>query len=165
MHGITLKMIHDRCDEVGDCWEWRYALDGTAPVMRIPGMRKLVAVRRVVLDLSGKGVAGRLACASCCNPRCVAPQHAVALTRQQLQQRTAQVTQYGRSRSRNAKLSHARRLRSSMTEEAVAQMRSSGLSTRAAAVAFGCSQTAAADIMAFRTWKDYSSPFLGLGGR
>lgn len=161
---VSLEAIRAHCDEVGDCWEWRGALDGTAPVMRPAGSRKLVPVRRVVLQLSGKTVEGRLACAKCLNDRCVAPAHAVGLSRQQLQQRTAKVTQYGRSLARSAKLSQARRQRSHLSEESVAKMRASGLSTRAAAAAFGCGQSAAADIMAGRSWRDYSSPFAGLLG-
>lgn len=161
----TLEAIHANCDEVGDCWEWRGALDGSAPVMRPEGSSRLVPVRRVVLSLTGKNADGKLACAKCCNDRCVAPQHAVALTRQQLQQRTANVTQYGRSLARSAKLAHARRQRSHLSSEIVAEMRASGLSSRAAAAAFGCGQSAASDILAGRTWQDYSSPFVGLGAR
>lgn len=160
----TLEAIRANCDEVGDCWEWRGAVDGTAPVMRPSGSRKLVPVRRLVLHLSGKTVEGRLACAKCLNDRCVAPEHAVGLSRQQLQQRTAKVTQYGRSLARAAKLAKASRERSSLTEEKVAEMRASGLTTRAAAAAFGCGQSAAADAMAGRTWRDYSSPFAALQG-
>jgi hypothetical protein len=161
----SIEAIRANCDEVGDCWEWRGAMDCTAPVMRPAGSRKLMPVRRVVMTLTGKSVDGRLACAKCLNDRCVNPEHAVGLTRQQLQQRTAQVTQYGRSPARSAKLALARRRHSQMTEEIVADMRASGLSTRAAAAAFGCGQTAAADILAGRTWRDYSSPFAGLGAR
>lgn len=162
---MSLEAIRANCDEVGDCWEWRGALDGSAPVMRPAGSRKLVPVRRAVMTLAGKSIGdGRLACAKCGNERCVNPEHAVALTRQQLQQRTATVTQYGRSLARTAKLAHARRLRSHLTDEVVAQMRASGLSTRAAAAAYGCGQTAAADILAGRTWRDYSSPFAAIVG-
>lgn len=159
----TLEAIRANCDEVGDCWEWRGALDGSAPVMRPAGSRKLMPVRRAVMTLAGKSIGdGRLACAKCGNERCVNPEHAVALTRQQLQQRTAKVTQYGRSLVRAAKLASARRAYSPLTAEAVAQMRASGLSTRAAAAAFGCGQSAAADILAGRTWRDYSNPMAGM---
>lgn len=159
----TIEAIRANCDEVGDCWEWRGAMDGSAPVMRPAGSRKLVPVRRLVLQLSGKTVEGRLACAKCLNGRCVAPAHAVGLSRQQLQERTA--ARHGHSPVRNSKIAKARRSRSHITEEIVAQMRASGLTTRAAAAAFGCGQSAAADIMAGRTWRNYSSPFAGLGAR
>ncbi len=160
----SLEAIRANCHEVGDCWEWRGAMDDTAPVMRPAGSRRLVPVRRLVMTLAGKSVEGLLACAKCLNDRCVAPEHAVGLTRKQLQQRTAQVTRYGRSAARSAKLATARRQRSHLTDEIVAEMRASGLSTRAAAAAFGCGQSAAADILAGRTWKDYSSPFAGMVG-
>lgn len=159
----SLEAIRANCDEVGDCWEWRGAMDGTAPVMRPAGSRKLVPVRRVVMNLAGKKLGeGKLACAKCANRLCVAPKHAVGLTRHQLQLRTAKVTQYGSSPVRIAKLVIARRKRSNMTKEMVDQMRASGLTTRAAAAAFDCGQTAAADILAGRTWQDHTGPFAGL---
>lgn len=161
----SLEAIRANCDEVGDCWEWRGAMDGTAPVMRPAGSAKLVPVRRVVMKLAGKKLGtDQFACSKCLNKLCVAPLHAVGLTRTQLQERTAKVTQYGRSTVRRAKLSIASRKRSALTEETVAQMRASGLSTRAAAAAFGCGQSAASDILAGRTWRDLSSPFVGLMG-
>lgn len=162
---LNLEAIRANCDEVGDCWEWRGALDGSAPVMRPSGERRLVPVRRVVLELSGKKLKGKLACASCVNARCVAPAHAVGLTRSQLQTRTAKESRYGNSHVRSAKMAAARRARSSLTMEKVLEMRASGLSTRAAAKRFGCAQSAAADAMAGRTWKDYNSPFTTLMGR
>lgn len=161
----TIEAIRGNCDEVGDCWEWRGALDGTAPVMRVSGGgRRLVAVRRLVLELEGKNIEGKLACASCNNGRCVAPHHAVGMTRSQLQARTAKASRYGNSHVRSARMAEARRARSHLTMEIVLEMRASGLSTRAAAARFGCGQSAASDAMAGRTWKDYSSPFTRLMG-
>lgn len=161
----SLEAIRANCDEVGDCWEWRGAMDGTAPVMRPAGGSKLVPVRRVVMKLSGKKLAdGHLACAKCLNKRCVAPAHAVGLTRHQLQLRTAKVTQYGSSPVRRAKIARERRKRSHITPEIVDQMRASGLNSRAAGAAFGCGQSAASDILGGRTWIDYTSPFAGLQG-
>ncbi|CAN7187465.1 hypothetical protein [Acidovorax sp. LjRoot117] len=160
----TLEAIKANCDEVGDCWEWRGALDGKAPLMRISITRRLVPVRRWILEQAGKMKDGCLACAKCDNPRCVAPDHAVALTRQQLQTRTAKTTRYGSSIARKQKLAIARRARETvLTLEKVQEMRASGLTTRQAAKVYGCGQTAAADAMAGRTWRDYSSPFAALG--
>lgn len=161
----SLEAIRANCDEVGDCWEWRGAMDGTAPVMRPAGSSKLVPVRRVVMKLAGKKLAeGQLACAKCVNKRCVAPAHAVGLTRHQLQLRTAKVTKYGSSPVRSAKIAASRRKRSHITPEIVDQMRASGLTSRAAAAAFGCGQTAASEILGGRSWRDYSNPFAGLLG-
>ncbi len=159
----TLEAIKANCDEVGDCWEWRGCLDGIAPVMRISMTRRLVGVRRWILEEAGKMKEGHLACAKCENPRCVAPEHAVALTRHQLQARTAKTTRYGNSIARKQKLAMARRARETvLTLEKAQEMRASGLSSRAAAKVYGCGQSAAADAIAGRTWQDYSSPFAGL---
>lgn len=160
----TLEAIKANCDEVGDCWEWRGALDGTAPIMRISMTRRLVPVRRFILEEAGKMKEGHLACAKCGNPRCVAPDHAIAMTRQDLQVRTARITRYGKSAARKQKLAIARRAGGTvLTMEKVQEMRALGLSTRQAARTYGCCQSTAADALAGRTWKDYSSPFAGLG--
>lgn len=160
----TLEAIKANCDEVGDCWEWRGALDGKAPLMRVSMTRRLVPVRRWILEQAGKMKDGHLACAKCNNPRCVAPEHAVALTRQQLQERTAKTTRYGNQLARKHKISMARRARETVLNMDLAQeMRQSGLTSRAAAAMYGCSQSAACDAIAGRTWRDYSSPFAALG--
>ena len=160
----TIEAIKANCDEVGDCWEWRGALDDTAPIMRLSMTRRLVPVRRWILEQAGKMHKGKLACAKCENHRCVAPHHAVALTRQQLQERTAKTTRYGANLARNLKISRARRAAGTVLDmEKVQAMRASGLTTREAGKVYGCGQSAAADAMAGRTWKDYSSPFAALG--
>ncbi len=159
----TLEAIKANCDEVGDCWEWRGALDGKAPLMRISMTRRLVPVRRWILEQAGKMKEGCLACAKCNNPRCVAPEHAVALTRQQLQERTAKTTNYGSSIARQKKISAARRAQGTvLTEEIVREMRECGMTSRQAAARYGCCQYAAWQAISGKTWKDYSNPFIGL---
>lgn len=160
----SIEAIRMRCNEVGDCWELCGPTNGSTPIMRLDGSRRLRQVRRVVLELQGKKIDGLLAIAKCRTRLCVNPAHAVAVTRSALQQLTAKETRYGQRLSRRAALAAARRKTAVLTEEAVAKMRASGLTTHQAAQAFGCSQSAAADAMAGRSWRDYSSPFAALEG-
>ncbi len=160
----SIEAIHARCDEVGDCWEWRGPTNDGVPIMRIDGSRRLLQVRRVVLQLQGKNIDGLLAIAKCRTRLCVKPAHAAPVTRAALQKLTAQETRYGQRLSRRAALAAARRKTAVLTEETVAEMRASGLTTHQAARAFGCSQSAAADAMVGRSWRDYTSPFAALEG-
>lgn len=162
----TIAAIRARCEVEGDCWEWTGATDGSAPVLRIDGTRRLQPVRRVVLQLSGKPVHGLYAICSCRNPMCVSPKHTVAITRSELQYLIAKETQYGPRITRRAAIAAAKRKASDtvLTVDTVAEMRASGLSTRAAAARFGCGQTSAADAMAGRSWQDYRAPFTGMVG-
>lgn len=162
----TLEAIRARCDIEGDCWEWTGPLDGGVPIMRIDGSRRLLPVRRVVLRLSGRATEGLLAICSCRNPLCVRPKHTVAVTRSELQYLSAQETQYGPRLTRRAAIAAAKRKAPDtvLTPESVAEMRASGLSSRAAAAKYGCGQSSASDVLGGRSWLDYRAPFAGLVG-
>lgn len=56
---ITLKTIHDRCDEVGECWIWKDAVGKQGyPIVRLrPG--GCLLVRRVAVALDGRPAAAR----------------------------------------------------------------------------------------------------------
>lgn len=158
-----LEEIKANCHEVGDCWEWKGALDGSAPIMRLSGSQKTTPVRRWVLEQAGKMKAGQLVCSKCGNHLCVAPAHAVSMTRKEFQQRTAKTTRYGNSIARSKKISAARRSNGTvLTEAIVSEMREAGMSSRQAAKKYGCGQYAAWQALSGRTWKDYSNPFMGL---
>jgi hypothetical protein len=71
----TLKTIHDRCDEEGDCWLWKHAVNSTGyPQGCIDGKPGQLVRRHAVL-LSGRSLSGYRArvadtCGNrlCCNP-------------------------------------------------------------------------------------------------
>lgn len=163
---VTMENIHARCQKVGDCWEWTVPTDGRVPVLRYNGSRRLHPVRRAVMTLKEKPIDGLLVICTCRNPVCVNPAHLKAVTRAHLQKMTADETQYGKSIARSAALAAARRKQSGLvlSEERVAELRASGLTSRAAAKEFGCSQSAAWQAMSGRTWKDYRAPFAGMVG-
>lgn len=163
---VTMENIRARCEEVGDCWEWTGPTDGCAPVLRYNGSRKLHPVRRAVMALKDKPIGGLLVICTCRNPLCVNPDHLKAVTRAYLQKLTAAETQYGKSPARSAALAAARRKQPGLvlSEDRVAEMRASGMTSRAAAKEFGCSQSAAWQAITGKTWKDYRAPFAGMVG-
>jgi hypothetical protein len=159
---VTMQKIHARCIECGDCWLWQGAGADKVPLVRSPGRGPLVPVRRVVLELRGITVGNRLAIPSCGNPQCVAPGHAKAATRAQLNQMTTDRLRYQQRASRNAKISQKARARASLDEAKVAEIRASDLPQRALAAIYGVSQSTIGEAKNGANWKDYSSPFLGL---
>jgi hypothetical protein len=162
---IRLRCV--KCEETG-CMEWQGDFNGRnhdTPSMIMGGKR--VPVRRVVMQEAGKWIRGRLATNTCRNPACVAEEHALALTRKQLQQRTASSTNYGKSLATRAAIAKSRQTgsRAVLTAEAVREIRESPMLLREAAEKFGCSLKTVSKARNYQTWKEYSSPFAGLGSR
>ena len=163
---ITLDQIRERCTEVGNCWEWDGGTSNGFPKIYVPGKDGKrgghTPARRYVMKLMGVDLQrGQLASAKCGNPLCVAPHHAVAMTRAEVSSR-AHATGYSRSATFRAKSGAVSRARSKLSLEVAQEMRLSGLSTRAAAKKYGISQFAAWRVMSGKHWNDYSSPFAGL---
>lgn len=161
----VLKRIRANCTECGDCLMWNGSVDTSGtPMVRVPGNRKMTPVRRLVLQAMGTAIKGKLATTSCDRKLCVAQDHAVAATRAELQQLTADRTLFQQRPGRNAKISASKRARGVVTPEQVAELRASPLSTRAAARLMGIAQSTAQQIRSGETHKDYSSPFAGMVG-
>jgi DNA-binding CsgD family transcriptional regulator len=158
-----LEYLRARSDEVGQCWEWTGALQGPrgAPVMRHDGVAQ--PVRRVIAEQLGLPVRSRMATVRCCNNLCVNPAHVVVLTRKQLQQRTAKVTQLHADPLRCRKLAQTARRTAKLTEAQVIEIRSlDGLTQRQIAAQYGVSQSTVSAIRRGVKWKDYSNPWLQL---
>lgn len=147
----------------GDCIEWTGSFDSSGcPVMRKPGDRLFTAVRRIKLELAGKPAGEKFATMKCNNPLCICDDHIVVLTRLQLQRKTSKLGKMTRTPAQRKKMAEKRRETAKMTPEIVAEMRVSGLTTAKAGEAFGISQSCAARIMSYKSWKNYGGPFAGL---
>lgn len=158
-----LEYLRARSEEVGECWEWTGALQSArgSPVMRHE--RVTQPVRRVIAIELGMQVKGRLATVRCCNSLCVNPGHVVVLTRKQLQQRTAKVTQMHANPTRCRKLAQTARRTAKLTEAQVAEIRAlEGLTQRQIAARYGIAQATVSAIRRGVKWKDYSNPWLQL---
>lgn len=164
----VLQQILARCTECGDCLLWPGMKDSAGkPLMRLPGSRAPHPVRRVILRAEGRWVEGRLAGNTCGRIDCVAPAHAVALTRGQLVRQAVRRTGYHLDPVRNAKIAAAKRaevgrLNDPALRQAVIECE---LSHRAAAARFGISATTVGEIKRGEIYRQYGTPWQGLGAR
>lgn len=89
----TLETILARTDEVGECLEWQGIMRNGTPQIRID--RKLLSVRRVIRGLQGNPVSAKMFLAtSCCNQKCVHPDHIMARTKTQHMQAMGKLVQH-----------------------------------------------------------------------
>lgn len=162
-----IAYIEERAVEDGDCWIWKGSKDSKGrPVMRLPGSRKLHAVRRVILDARNTTLRkNEVASNSCGNPLCVNPAHAKRMSRRQLIIRAAKRTGYAQRATRNEAIARAKRKNSPFTPELIQEILSSPESGHAIARRLGRSQSSIQAIRAREVWKDYRNPFAGLGAR
>lgn len=161
-----MDRILQKCEEDGDCLIWQGAGSCRTPIMRIPGSRALVPVRRVVLELAGKWKGADVATNTCGNSACVAQEHAIGASRKKLVKMAVAKTAYHKRPARNARISAVARAGGKFSPEVVAEIRSSDLSTRALAAIHGVSQSSIWELVSGKTYRDYSpTPFTGLGAR
>jgi hypothetical protein len=161
----TKAWVWARCHEDGDCllWDGAVAKSGVATA-RDPNTLKVGPVRRTLMIALGRYIGGKLATVSCGNPLCMAEEHLLALTRKELQQRSA--PKLSQNLVRSAKLAKAARAKSSMTEEKAREIRASGMRPIDASAHFDVPYQTAAKIIGGRAWKEYgANPFFGLGSR
>jgi hypothetical protein len=159
----TLETIHALCVEYGDCWEWQRSLNSQKmPQTRHGG--KIVSVRKLAYQLAGHKVKGKnVVFPTCNNRKCVNPAHiqqtSVAIfMREQNKLRVKSLTT-------KQKLSTIARKHSKLTPELVEQIRSGDKSQRQWARETGITQKTIWQAANGMTWKEYASPWSGLGQR
>lgn len=160
-----LDRIRALSDEVGECWDWKGALQrgGCTPTIRQG--RGTIAVRRALAIELGLPLQGRVATISCGNRLCVRPEHVQTISRGKLQRRIAVETQMHARPARARKLAEKARLTGKLTEAQVAEIRAAeGLTQRQLAAQFGISQATVSGIRRGVKWKDYRNPWLQLMG-
>lgn len=99
---MTLDDIYQRTVADGECRVWRGALNSSSnvPVVALKG--KAVNVRRIVLEIQGVDIEGKLAVATCQTEGCVCAEHMAAWTRRKLSKEAAKRTKYGKSVARES---------------------------------------------------------------
>lgn len=150
------------CDDEGDCLIW-VAGSAKVPHLCLDGVK--VNVRALVLYANGVArISGALLGCSCGNRKCVAPDH--------IRQRThLQHAQYFGGRgvysgpAKTAKMAATKRAKSKLDDEKVAAIRASNKSSKALGAEYGVAASYITSIKAGHLWRDYTSPFAGLGGR
>lgn len=157
-----LVSIKDRCIEEGDCWVWQGALSTQGiPVARFDG--KTGPVRRIVGELIGLPLNGRVATCNCGNKLCVSPSHVIAITRKKLQARTGMALRGSVSSKLRSKKIFDTKLKTKppkLSIEIAREVRSSLETERAAAKRLGVSQYTIHAIRHNKIYKDHGNPWL-----
>lgn len=161
---LTLKMIHDRCDEVGDCWIWKGATgaQGYPIVRRRPAACLLV--RRVAVELDGRPAKPRqpvtATCGDklCCNPAHLKPSTPAAIAR------VAAAKGSFATPERAARIAASKRKSSQakLTMEQAREIRMSEESGPVLAERYGVNRSMIGSIRRGTAWRDYSNPLAGL---
>jgi hypothetical protein len=164
MRKITLKEIHDRCDEVGVCWIWKDATSkGGYPIMKRSGGPCLY-VRRVAAELSGKKLAKRQPVISTCQEkRCCNPAHLDTSTYKQIALDAGERGVFS-TMTRRMKLAQAARVGKSakLTIEKAREIRASTKTAKKLATEYGVNESVIKGIKGGRMWVDYANPFVAL---
>ncbi len=158
----TMETLLARTVEVGECREWQGYVGNGVPQVSHQG--KVVAVRRLMLELQGRTLRpGDHAGCSCGNSLCV--QHIVQRTH--AQHARAMSKSPARSElARAAKLAqHARAHRAKITMEIAREIRCSPDSGPVLAARYGIDKGLVSRIRRNEAWREFSSPFAGLGSR
>lgn len=165
----TLKSIHARCIEVGDCWEWQGKYsghNGRHPYIRHNGNN--TTARRVVLDLAGKKPKHPnqdCAMSTCDNWRCVNPAHLKWATRSETM-KVAGAKGLLSDPPRLAKIAAAKRAKAKLTLEQVHDIRTSTERNDVLAARYQVHYSYISNIKHYRLWRDHTAtPFSGLGAR
>jgi hypothetical protein len=162
---IEMSWIKDRCIEVGECWEWQRGKSSAGyPMIRRLG--KTYLVRRIVMDNAGKPAAPRqpVAC-RCDNPRCLNPEHLFLSSTSAICKRAGARGVWS-TLGRAAKISASkRRTTAKLTDEAVAAIRASDETQVVLSKRYGINASLVGRVKRGDAWKDYTSPFAGLGAR
>lgn len=158
---VSLDRVLGRTRTCGECMEWAgYAIGGRIPQIRVE--MKCYPVKRLVYQLVHGPVPSEKFIGNsrqCRNPLCVNPDHLVSRTRSQALKGSA------RTVGHKAKIANGRRQGSILTMEDARAIRLSDESNPVVAKRFGISANYVSSIRRGVTWKEYSSPFQGLGAR
>ena len=160
----TLSAMRSRCTECGDCWIWPGAHTPRGyPNMRVDG--KFVHVRPLMFDLAGKKrEAGKKVTMTCTTPWCVNPAHMTQMSQRELAER-ARDRGAQANPARAAKIAKHQRQSAKLQAWQVAEIKASAEPTRAVAQRFGVNFATVAKIRRGEMWRDFGTPFAGLGGR
>jgi hypothetical protein len=158
-----LSLIESKTIPDGKCRIWQGPLSSGTPVMRVPGLRDVMAVRRLVLLELGPPRPNRFASATCGNPLCVSARCVKPMTRRQLQKTTAANNDFHKSPSRAAKIAISAKKRRRFDDATAASILTDHRSGRELARDMGVHQSVIQGIRAGKTYKDASiNPWAGL---
>lgn len=148
--------------EEGDCLIW---LGGSAKVPHIHIQGKKMNIRMLLALLRGDPmVPGSFFGCSCGVPKCIAEEHIVQRTRKQHAAHFGAQGAYS-GPVKTAKMAATKRAKSKLDDEKVAAIRASDKTLKELGEEFGVASSYIGYIRAGKLWKNYASPFAGLGSR
>jgi hypothetical protein len=161
----TLESIMARTVEEGECLLWTGYFANKVPMVSHAG--KVVAVRRLILELSGKTINPTdFASCRCKNKSCVLPAHIELRTKSQ--HSAAMGNSPNRKENvRAAKLATTWREsgRTKITIEIARAIRCSSDSGPVESKRYGIDKAMISRIRRGEAWREFSTPFSGLGAR
>lgn len=156
--------VHDRCREDGDCWLWQLSVSSHGvPVMHLKDSGKLIGVRRFVALKKGLNIEGLLVTNTCGNNRCVCPAHVLVVTKSEMGKLNVARTGYTSNVLRRKKISDAKRKTAKLSLAQAIEVRNSTESLSDIAEKAGISRATASRIRNAKMWKEYGTPFDGIG--
>ena len=157
------KLLQHTTDD-GDCLVWTRSCCNGHPAARVGS--KTVLVRRVLwADLHGEIPVGSIVRMTCSTPLCINPDHITLTTYQRLgKQLGALGVMSGPERSA-AIARTKRKTQAKLTDAAVRDIRTSDETTIVMAARYGVAQAHISKVRKHKAWRDFSSPFNGLGAR
>ena len=152
-----------RTVEEGDCALWQGYIGNTVPQVSHAG--KVVPVRRLMLEMQGRELRpGEYAVPRCKNPECVHPDH--ILVRNPAQHSKAMLAVPRNEQLKAARLAEYKRKHAAkITIEIAREIRASAEAGHVLGARFGIDKSQVARIRKGTSWREFSSPFAGLGAR
>lgn len=155
-----LAIIAANSVEEGDCVIW---LRGKGKIPQITRDGTKHNIRKLLTVMNGGRVSkGSMFGCSCGNSKCVAEEHISQRTRQQHGAYFGNRGAYS-GPLKIAKMAATKRSKSKLNDEKVAEIRASTKSAKALSAEFGVAASYITSIRNGNLWKNYSSPFAGLG--
>lgn len=150
--------------EEGDCLIWQRATTNGHPVWRIDGKSQLV--RRHLWAITHSPIPkGRIVRTTCCNVRCVAIDHLKLTTYSALAKLLGPAVMGGLVRSANVARAKQNQPVAVLNWDLVREIRSSPETGAAISRRLGINKTLTSRVRRHQAWKEYSTPFAGLGAR
>jgi hypothetical protein len=157
---MTLSDLFKRTTECGDCLLWTGSfVHGVAPVVSIKN--KKIYVKRFILELEGKNIAGKCVSYTCGQESCVNPKHLVIKTKAQVIKTTAATGVFSTNAVRS-KVAAGKRKGSKLSQAAAIEIRTSNVSVQELAAKHGITASYGYMIRRGEFRRDYSNPFSGL---
>jgi hypothetical protein len=150
------------CVEEGDCLIWQRG-KGKLPQVTVGG--KKVNIRKLIATERGdRMISGAVFGCSCMTEKCIAPAHIRQRNRSQHGEFFGALGAYS-GPLKIAKMAATKRAKSKLDDEKVAAIRASSKTALVLSAEYGVAASYITSIRNGNLWKNYASPFAGLGAR